>query len=180
MLAGQNTQHVHVTWWSHHSAVLTQLRNGCRGLTWVRVIRADRAEQVLLPLIVELAQQLAFLQHKLVTLPQLPVAHAAAEAVQVVHTLQGTHHKLRGRDLLHAAAALGRKQPAERRPKQRLIHFCQEPEEVNRDGSGDQEISTWQNQKSESFPLYRHWNSLNKADFCLKSEEGSTNSMYLC
>ena len=130
MLAGQNTQHVGATWWSHQSVVLAQLRNGVRGLTWVRVIRADRAEQVLLPLVVELAQQLAFFQHKLITLPELPVAHTAAEAVQVVHTLQGTHHKLRGRDLLHAAAALGRKQPAEIRLRQKSIHFCQEPEDI--------------------------------------------------
>lgn len=117
MLGEQSTRHVGVTWWSHLSVVLTQLKNGFRGLTWVWVIWADRAEQVLLPLVVELAQQLAFLQHKLITLPQLPVAHTAAEAVQVVHTLQGTHHKLCGCDLLHAAAALGRKQPAEKQSK---------------------------------------------------------------
>lgn len=86
---------------------------GCRGLTWVWVIRANRAEQVLLPLVVDLAQQLALLQDKLVALPQLPVAHAAAEAVQVVDALQGAHHKLCGGDFLHAAAALGCKQPTE-------------------------------------------------------------------
>lgn len=90
-----------------HSAV-----RGCRGLTWVWVIRADRAEQVFLSLVVDLAQQLSLLQDKLVALPQLPVAHAAAEAVQVVDALQSAHHELCGGDLLHAAAALGRKQPA--------------------------------------------------------------------
>lgn len=80
-------------------------------LTRVRVVRADRAQQVLLALVVDLAQQLTLLQDKLVALPQLPVAHAAAEAVEVVDALQGAHHELCRGDLLHAATALCRKQP---------------------------------------------------------------------
>lgn len=88
---------------------------GCRALTWVWVIRTHRAEQVLLSLIVDLAQQLTLLQDKLIAFPQLPVTHAAAEAIEVVDTLQGTHHKLCGGNLLHAATALGRKQPLEKK-----------------------------------------------------------------
>lgn len=80
-------------------------------LTWVRVVRADRAQQVLFALVVDLAQQLTLLQDKLVALPQLPVAHAAAEAVEVVDALQGAHHKLCWGDLLHTATALRCKQP---------------------------------------------------------------------
>lgn len=80
-------------------------------LTGVGLVGAHRAEQILLLLVVSLAQQLALLQHKLVTLAQLPLTHAAAEATQVVHALQCPHHKLRGGDLLHAATALGCEEP---------------------------------------------------------------------
>lgn len=84
-------------------------------LTWVWVVWADRAQQVFLFLIVTFAEQLPFLEDKLVPFPQLSLAHAAAEAAQVVDTLQGSHHELGRGDLLHAAAALGSKQPARER-----------------------------------------------------------------
>lgn len=96
-------------------------------LTWVWVVWADRAQQVFLFLIVTFAEQLPFLEDKLVPFPQLALAHAAAEAAQVVHALQGSHHKLRRSDLLHAAAALGSKQPARKRQhsqRERQIISC--------------------------------------------------------
>lgn len=104
---------------------------GCRGLTWVWVIRADRAQQVLLPLVVDLTQQLALLQDKLVALPQLPVAHAAAEAVQVVDALQGAHHKLCRGDLLHAAAALCCKEPEERDRRIKILQACRKQRKLS-------------------------------------------------
>lgn len=81
-------------------------------LTRVRLVRAHGAEQVFLLLIVTLAQQLALLEHELVPLAQLPLAHTAAETAQVVHTLQRPHDELGRGDLLHAAAALCREEPA--------------------------------------------------------------------
>lgn len=107
--------------WTEHTTPIcpwcvfvTLAWEGTEELTWVWVIRANWAEQVLLPLIVNLAQKLTLLQDKLVALPQLPVADTAAEAVQVVDALQSPHHKLCGGYLLHAAAALSGKQPTER------------------------------------------------------------------
>lgn len=81
-------------------------------LTRVRLVGAHGAEEVLLLLVVALAQQLALLEHEFIPLAQLPLAHAAAETAQVVHALQRPHHELGGRDLLHAAAALRREEPA--------------------------------------------------------------------
>lgn len=90
-----------------HDLQLSQPR-----LTRVRLIRAHGAEEVFLLLVVTLAQQLALLEHELITLPQLPLAHTAAETAQVVHTLERPHDELSGCDLLHAAAALCREEPA--------------------------------------------------------------------
>lgn len=81
-------------------------------LTRVRLVRAHGAEQVFLLLVVALAQQLALLEHELVPLAQLPLAHTAAETAQVVHTLQRPHDELSRSDLLHATAALCREEPA--------------------------------------------------------------------
>ena len=80
-------------------------------VTWVRVVQTDCAQQVVLPLIVPLAQQLTFFQNKLISLAQLALTDTAAEAAKVVNTLQSSHYKLCGCYGLQTAAALGGKQP---------------------------------------------------------------------
>lgn len=82
-----------------------------RPLTRIRQSRAHQAQQLPLLLVVALTEELPLLQHKLVALLQAPLADAAAEAVQVVDTLLGTHHQLTGRDGLQAPGALHRKEP---------------------------------------------------------------------
>lgn len=80
-------------------------------LTGIRQSRAHQTQQLTLLLVVALTEQLPFLQHKLVALLQAPLADAAAEAVQVVDALLGTHHQLAGRDALQAPSALYCEQP---------------------------------------------------------------------
>lgn len=103
-------QHLSAMWWYHQGVVLTPVwERVAEVFTWVWVIRTNGAEQVFLPLVVNLAEQLTLFQDKLVALSELPITHTAAEAVQVVDALQSSHHELRRGDLLHAAAAFGRK-----------------------------------------------------------------------
>lgn len=66
-------------------------------------------------LVVGLAHQPAVLhQVVLVARGQLPLAHDAGEAVQVVDEVLRPAHHLRGRDALLAGRALGAESPAER------------------------------------------------------------------
>lgn len=81
--------------------------------TWVRVVWADCAEQVPLPLIVTLAQQLTFIQDKLISFAQLALTDAAGEAAEVVNTPHSSHYELSRCYLLQAAATFGGKQPEE-------------------------------------------------------------------
>lgn len=64
-------------------------------------------------LVVRLAHQPAVLHEvELVARGQLPLAHHAGEAVQVVHEVLGAAHHLRGRDAQLARGALGPEAPA--------------------------------------------------------------------
>lgn len=66
-------------------------------------------------LVVRLAHEPAVLHEvELVPRGQLPLAHHAGEAVQVVHEVLGAAHHLRGRDAQLARGALGPEPPAGR------------------------------------------------------------------
>ena len=66
-------------------------------------------------LVVCLAHEPAVLHEiELVARGQLPLAHDAGEAVQVVHEILGAAHHLRGRDAQLARGALGPEAPAGR------------------------------------------------------------------
>lgn len=73
---------------------------------------ADGRQHLPLLLVVHAAQQLAFLQHKLITSLQTAFALAAGEAAQVVDLALHAHDELGTADDLQAGAALPHKQPA--------------------------------------------------------------------
>lgn len=73
---------------------------------------ADGSQHLPLLLVVHATEQLAFLQHKLITSLQTAFALAAGEAAQVVHLALHAHYELRTPYDLQAGAALPHKQPA--------------------------------------------------------------------
>lgn len=92
--------------------------------TWFGGGGADGGEHLSLLLIISTAEQLTFLEHKLVTPLEPALALAAAEAAQVIHLPQHTHDQLWAANHLQARAALPHKQPKHTHTNQKLQDVC--------------------------------------------------------
>lgn len=94
---------------------------------------ADGSQHLPLLLVVHATEQLAFLQHKLITSLQTAFALAAGEAAQVVHLALHAHDELGTADDLQAGAALPHKQPAGAQ-RDEDVRMCGRGPDLTRDG----------------------------------------------